>query len=97
MAARVRSGKPVTGARRDEDVVLLPVPGLELEPEPWVVAVDPDADDVPRLVHACIDGWNPSLSYKVFAARYKVFERSLKKTSELYKVGSGFHASLRAR
>ena len=30
-----------------------------------------------------IDGWNPNLSYKVFAVRYKDFERSLKKTSEL--------------
>ena len=32
---------------------------------------------------ACIDGWNPSLSYKDFAVRYKVFARTVKKTSEL--------------
>ena len=40
-------------------------------------------EGVPATTHAYIDGWNPSLSYTVFAVRYKVFERSLKKTSEL--------------
>ena len=39
---------------------------------------DPEAEAL-----ACIDGWNPSLSYTDFAVRYKVFEQSLKKTSEL--------------
>ena len=48
---------------------------------------------------ACIDGWNPDLSYKVFAARYKVFARTVKKTSELdkYKEGDKVQVNINIR